>query len=74
MKISVKIKFGSEKDKFESFGGGRYLVYMTYKKEDDSAMPFLVHILSKEIGADPKHVRYMGKKGDGNFEEHIFEI
>lgn len=74
MKISVKIKFGAERNKFESFGGGRYLVYMIYKKEDDSAMPYLVHVLSKELGAEPKHVRYLGKKGSGDFEEHLFDI
>lgn len=74
MKIYVKIKFGAEKNRFESFGGGRYLVYMTYKKEEDAAMPYLVHTLSKQLGADPKHIMYLGRKNSGEAEEHMFEI
>jgi|GEM_PF-1297048 len=74
MKIYVKIKFRADIEKFESFGGGRYLVYMRMSKDDPKAMSTFIGIISKNIGADPKHIKYLGKKGGGSMEEHVFEI
>ncbi|HTY43731.1 MAG TPA: hypothetical protein VMC80_00620 [Patescibacteria group bacterium] len=70
MKIHVKIKFKSDIDKIESFGNWRYLVNMKLAGDDPQALSFFTKMFSKFSGADPKHIRYLGKQG----EEHIFEI
>lgn len=74
MKAYLKIKFGSAKDSFESFGGGRYLVYLTLKKEDPNAMATIIRMISKQLCAEPKNIKYLGKRGEGSLEEHIFEM
>lgn len=74
MKVYLKIKFGAAKDAFESFGGGRYLVYLTLKKEDPNAMSTMIRTISKQLCAEPKNIKYLGKKGEGILEEHVFEI
>ncbi|MBS3094944.1 hypothetical protein J4474_04720 [Candidatus Pacearchaeota archaeon] len=74
MKIYVKIKFGASIEKIETFGGGRFLVYMTCQKDDPNAMAFFTSIISRHIGSDPKNIKYLGKKTDGILEEHVFEI
>ena len=70
MRVHVKIKFGADKNSIESFGNGRYLVYMKMPGEDPSAMDFFISLFSKFTGAEPKHIKYIGKIG----EEQIFEI
>lgn len=51
MDITVKVKFGSNKQSIESFGSNRYLVYINSKKEDESmAYAELVRMLSKKLG------------------------
>lgn len=74
MKVYFKIKFGADVDKIESFGGNRYLVYVTMKKEDPNVMSYFMHAISRKFGVEQKHIKYLGKNGEGNFEEHIFEI
>jgi hypothetical protein len=74
MKVYFKIKFGSSQNKIESFGAGRYLVYMTLKKEDSGAMSTMLSLISKKLCAEPKNIKYLGKRGEGNLEEHIFDI
>ena len=74
MKVYFKIKFGAEKEKFESFGGGRYLVYLTMQKDDPTAFSYFQSIISRMLSVELKHIKYLGKNGEGNFEEHIFEI
>jgi hypothetical protein len=74
MKVYFKIKFGAMKDSLESFGSGRYLVYLRLKKEDPNAMPTMMHMISKQLCAEPKNIKYLGKRGEGSLEEHIFEV
>ncbi len=74
MKVHFKIKFGAEREKFESFGGGRYLVYLTLKKEDPAVFPYFIGIISRYLGVEQKHIKYLGKNGSGIMEEHVFEI
>jgi hypothetical protein len=70
MRIYVKIKFNSQKEEIESFGNGRYLVYMKMDKDDPATMPHFIRMISKETGAEPKHIIYKGKHGP---DEYIFE-
>ena len=74
MKVYFKIKFGASYNKIESFGGGRYLVYMKLNKEDPGAMATMMALISKQLCAEPKNIKYLGKRGEGSLEEHIFDI
>ncbi len=74
MKVYFKIKFGASFNKLESFGNGRYLVYLTLSKDSPSAMPTMISLISKQLCAEPKNIKYLGKRGEGILEEHIFEM
>lgn len=54
MIINVKVKSNSSKSKVESFGGGRYLVYVKSAPENDKANIEMINLLSKELGVPPK--------------------
>jgi uncharacterized protein YggU (UPF0235/DUF167 family) len=54
MIIHVRVKPNSSKQKIESFGGGRYLVYLKSAPENDRANIELINLLSKELGVPPK--------------------
>ena len=54
MIIHVKVKPNSSKQEIESFGGGRYLVYLKSAPENDKANIELINLLSKELGVPPK--------------------
>ncbi len=54
MIIHVKVKPNSPKQSIESFGAGRYLVYLKAVPENDKANIELINLLSKELGVPPK--------------------
>ncbi len=54
MIIHVKVKPNSSKQEIESFGGGRYLVYLKSVPENNKANIELINLLSKELGVPPK--------------------
>ena len=47
MKITVQVKFSSEKQRIVRFGNFRYLVYILSGKDEDDAMSEFVNIMSK---------------------------
>lgn len=70
MKITVQIKFGSEKQRIVRFGNFRYLVYILSAKDTDSAMDEFNAIMSKELIVPPGRIHYEGKQGD----LYIFDV
>jgi hypothetical protein len=70
MKLIVKIKFGSEKEKIVRFGGDRYLIYLTLKKEEPGAMKYFIDLISKELGLPPNRIQYSKNQG----ENYIFDV
>jgi uncharacterized protein YggU (UPF0235/DUF167 family) len=54
MIIHVKVKPNSGRQSVESFGDGRYLVYLKSPPENDRANIELINLLSKELGVPPK--------------------
>lgn len=50
MIINVKIKPRSSKQKVESFGAGRYLIYLKSEPEQNKANIELINLLSKYFG------------------------
>lgn len=71
MKAYVKIKFGAEKSRIESFGNWRYLVYLKEVENSPEAMKSFLAGFSKFIGAREKDIKYSGRSSDGNY---VFEI
>jgi len=71
MIIHVKVKPNSSKQKIESFGGGRYLVYLKSVPENDKANIELLNLLSKELGVPPKSLAIKFGRTSG---EKIIEI
>ena len=57
MIIHVKVKPNSSKREIESFGGGRYLVYLKSVPENDKANIELLNLMSKELGVPPKSLK-----------------
>ena len=71
MIIHVKVKPNSSKREVESFGNGRYLVYLKSPPENDRANMELINVLSKELGTPPSSFRIkFGRTSD----EKIIEI
>ncbi|MBI2045436.1 hypothetical protein HYT23_05230 [Candidatus Pacearchaeota archaeon] len=64
MKITVQIKFGSERQRIVRFGNFRYLVYICSLKEDDKSMDEFNAVMSKELIVPPGRIHYKGKQGD----------
>jgi uncharacterized protein len=54
MIIHVQVKPNSSKREIQSFGGGRYLVYLKEVPENDKANIELINMLAKEMGIPPK--------------------
>ena len=50
MILNVKVKPNSSKQEVESFGGGRYLVYVKSEPENNKANDEMIKLLSKELG------------------------
>ncbi|MBS3091638.1 hypothetical protein J4217_04295 [Candidatus Pacearchaeota archaeon] len=70
MKVVVKVKFNTSKEYFENFGGNKYLLYLPFEQDDDSAN-VIIHMLSRKIGASPGKIEYAGQ--DMN-KDWVFEV
>lgn len=71
MIIRVKVKPNSSKQSVESFGDGRYLVYLKAVPENGKANNELLNLLSKELGVPPKSMKIkFGQTSD----EKIIEV
>ena len=57
MIIHVNVKTNSSKPHVESFGGGRYLVYVKSAPENNEANVEVIKILSKELGVPPNSIK-----------------
>jgi len=71
MIIRVKVKPNSSKQKIESFGDNRYLVYLTEPPENNRANIELMNLLAKYLGVPPGRMKIkFGLSGN----EKILEI
>lgn len=70
MEVVIKVRFNASKERFESYGHGKYLVYLDME-EDEDAVKVLKKILSKKLGTLESNIYYKRK----NFmNDWIFEI
>ena len=70
MEIRVKIRFNASKEKFESYGGSRYLIYLPFDEDEDSEK-IIVSIISKKVGVPERRILFKSKDAMGNW---IFEL
>jgi hypothetical protein len=70
MKVVVKLRFGASKSKIESFGSGRYLVYLLSEKTDPDVKAELYALLSRSLGVPGDRIEYAGKDANGDL---VFE-
>ena len=70
MEVSVKIRFNASKEKFEAYGGNRYLIYLPFE-EDEESMKIIVSILSRKIGAPENKFSFLDKDEMGNW---VFQV
>ncbi len=70
MEITAKVRFQSTRQRIESYGGSKYLIYLTVGEEDDF-MSILRVLLSKYLGVPPGRIAFLGKNYQGDF---IFSI
>lgn len=70
MEARVKIRFEASKEKFETYGGNRYLIYLPFAEDEDSEK-IIVSILSKKIGVPENRILFKMKDAMGNW---VFEL
>jgi len=70
MEVTIKVRFNASKEKFESYGGNKYLIYLPFEEGKDSE-DIIVSIISKKIGAPINRIIPKSKDSMGNW---IFEI
>lgn len=68
--IKVKVRFNASKESFEKFGEGRYLAYMPFPEDQDSAN-ILASLLSRKLGLPASRVEFAGVDVDKNW---VFEL
>lgn len=57
MIIHVNVKANSAKPHVETFGDGRYLVYVKSVPENNEANVEMIKLLSKELGVPPQSIQ-----------------
>jgi hypothetical protein len=68
--IKVKVRFNASKESIEKFGEGKYLVYLPYPEDDDSAN-ILTALISRSLGVVPKRIEFAGVDAQKNW---VFEL
>jgi hypothetical protein len=54
MEVTVKVRFNASKERIESFGSNRYMMYLEFP-EDKDAQRVITSILSRYMGV-PEHL------------------
>ena len=70
MKVVLKVRFGTTKEKFEKFSENNYLVYVPLEQDNDSAK-VLEGIISKKLGVPSNRVVFAGLDMNKNW---VFEV
>ena len=66
MEITVKVRFSSSRQRIESYGSGKYIVYLIMKEGEGDAFSLLRTIISKYLGVPPSRISYLGKNYQGD--------
>ena len=66
MKVVIKVKFKASREKFENFGGERYLAYVPFEDGQDSANA-LMELLSRHLGVVQTKIEFIDKDINKNW-------
>ena len=69
-RITIKVRFNASREKFESFGNGMYLAYLTFP-QDDSTVHVLGTLISRHLGASLGRIEFAGVDKNTNW---VFEL
>jgi hypothetical protein len=70
MEVRVKVRFNASKERFETYGGGKYLIYLPFE-EDTEAERIIATILSRKLGTSPNRILHSGKDVNGDW---VFQL
>lgn len=70
MEIRVKVRFNASKEKFETYGKDRYLIYLPFEEDKDS-QKIIIALLSRKVGTPENRILFTGKDAMNNW---IFEV
>ena len=71
MEILVKARFNSSRERFETYGRNKYLIYLPFPEDEDS-LPILIEILSRQMGIPQKNIIFKRKSVVAN--DWVFEV
>lgn len=57
MEIIVKVMFNASQERFENYGNNKYLIYLPFEEDADSAA-VLATILSRKIGTPTNRITF----------------
>ena len=56
MEVTIKVRFNSSQEKFENFGGNRYLLYLPFPQDKDSEQ-VMIELLSRKLGTPSNRIQ-----------------
>jgi len=57
MEVTIKARFNASKERIESFGNNRYVMYLPFSEDEDS-LDIIRELLSRYVGAPLKAVQF----------------
>lgn len=66
----MKLRFNASKEKFESYGGNKYLVYLPFAEDEDSES-IVAGLLSRKLGVPSGRIYFKGKDFNGDW---VFQL
>lgn len=70
MEITAKVRFDASKQRVESFGNNRYLVYLSLP-EDKDAIDLIIAVLSRYLGVSTRRVAFLSRTPT---KDYLFEL
>ncbi len=55
MEVTVKVRFNASKERVESFGGNKYMMYLPFEEDNDS-ISIIISLLSRYLGVPPNRI------------------
>jgi len=70
MEVTIKVRFNASKEKFESYGPNKHLIYLPFEEDADSEK-VIATILSRKLGTPESRIIFKSKDAMGNW---VFQV
>lgn len=60
MEVILKVRFKASKERFENYGPGKYMVYLSFEEDGDTES-ILKTILSRKLGLPESRIHFKSK-------------